>query len=434
MAYCYPRGRVWWIGYVDEVDQPRREPTKLLIGKTKTAQRDSEFEALKLARELEQRAERVRLKLAEPDVKPMPFEDLAEKYLAIRASRKRSLGSIESRIRGHIVPHFRGRMSHLIVPADIDEFLGLRAKGAPCVACRACDGKDRKACPCIRKCHRPAKPETQKHLRNHLRSIFRFGIEGLRALRGSNPAALSEPIPVPKREPRVVPPHILAAFLAVAREDVRGIFAVCLYAGLRKIEALRIRVEDVDLEQGIILIRAPKTDDWRPVPIPPGLVPYLKVELGRARSEWLFPNEKGGARSHNWRLASRVRTTLVKAGLIEGWNHKCRRCMTATRHPDNAKRRCPVCDMTLWRSAVHPKYTLKDLRSTFATLGYEETGDAKFIQTVLGHGDPRTTDRYVKMRQTQLVAQGAKLKLVGTTHNQLTEKGAAVPEATETTA
>lgn len=295
-------------------------------------------------------------------------------------------------------------------------------------------GSPKSQCACGARCHRPLKPETLKHLRNHLRSIFRFGIDGLRALKGANPAALSEPVVVPKREPRVVPPEVLPKFLAVAEDDVRGLFAVYLFTGLRKIEALRLLVEDVDLEQGVIIVRSQKTDTWRLVPIPSKLVPYLRVELGRKRSEWLFPNPKGKARSSNWRLHERVRTTLIKAGLVEGWNHKCRRCRTSERHADDAERRCSACGMRLWRSAVRPRYTLKDLRSTFATLAYEETGDAKLVQAILGHGDPRTTDRYVKMRQKQLVEQGAKLRLVGDSevHDSCTDKKMPAPVAAGT--
>lgn len=135
MAFCYERGKFWWVGYVDETGEPVREPSKILLGRTKAERRDSEFRALSYARELEERAVRVRSGVSVREVRPMLFEDLAEKYLTIRASRKSSVGSIESRVRGHIIPHFKGRLAHTILAADVDEFLGLRAKGAPCRGC-----------------------------------------------------------------------------------------------------------------------------------------------------------------------------------------------------------------------------------------------------------------------------------------------------------
>src|SRR4051812_43990238 len=277
MAFCYPRRKHWVLGWTDESGAQQRKGSKILIGRTKAERRDSEFRALAQARELEEKADRVRLGLAEPEVQPLPCEELAEKYLAIRASRKRSVGAITSRVRGHIIPHFRGRMAHLVVAADIDEFLGLRAIGAPCADCAPvnCNGKGlkgepcaRETCPCLRRCHRPAKPETQKHLRNHLRSIFKFGLEGLRCLKGANPAAQSEPVVVPKKEPRVMPPEFLSALLSAALPNTRGIFAVALYTGARKAEVLGLRVADVHLEERYMILHSGKTSDWRRVAIP----------------------------------------------------------------------------------------------------------------------------------------------------------------------
>ncbi len=442
MAYCYPRGRVWWIGWVDENNVGQRAPTKLLVGKTKRDQRESEFNAQKLATELEQKAERVRLRLDEPDVKPMLFSELVEKYLAIVASGKKSAGTMETRIRGHLLPYFGGRLAHLIGPVDVDEFLGKRGQGAPCAECAGkCEGKHGKGkpkdgsapCPCAWKCHRKQSLQSRKHFRNHLQAIFRFGIK-LKVVRGANPAAEAEPVDVPKRMPRVAPSEFLEQFLAVADDDVRAIFAVCLYTGLRKGEVLGLRPEDVRLDLGIIQISRShgsndtKTSDFRPVAIPPDLVPYLKVELGRVRGEFLFVNEAGERHRHDWDLANRVRTTLVRAGLVLGYDFTCRRCATTKRHADDAPRNCSACGMKLWVSAVPPDLTLKDLRSTFATLAYEMTDDGKYVQKALGHRDPRTTDRYLRMRDQQLLKQGAKMKIP--THNQLTRENPSTPAAT----
>lgn len=290
---------------------------------------------------------------------------------------------------------------------------------------------DKPKCACSGKCHRPAKPETQKHLRNHLRSIFKFGIEGLKVLT-ENPAADSEPIVVPKSEPVVLPPDFLPALLAEARDWMRGIFAVAIYTGARKAEVLRIQVANVHIEERYIILRAPKTNNWRRVAIPEGLVPYLQVELRRARSELLFVNAHGKPHRADWPLAKRLRATLTRAGLVAGWDHRCRKCRTSERHPDNARRKCAACGKTLWRSPVHHHYNFKDLRSTFATVSYEETDDAKWVQTSLGHGDPRTTDRYVKMASKQLAKQARKLELVKpATHKVLTEEN---PPATEAAA
>jgi len=72
----------------------------------------------------------------------------------------------------------------------------------------------------------------------------------------------------------------------------------CLYAycGLRRNEALRLKVEDVDLVARIVTIDARtrlKTEaSAAPVPIPPALAIVLEDWIGRVGSEWLIPGNK----------------------------------------------------------------------------------------------------------------------------------------------
>ncbi|MDB5349451.1 MAG: site-specific recombinase XerD [Planctomycetota bacterium] len=71
--------------------------------------------------------------------------------------------------------------------------------------------------------------------------------------------------------------------------------AVYTYCGLRRNEALRLRVEDVDFRQGILRVvrrngKALKTvASEAAVPMPKALVAILKAWVGRCGSEWLFP-------------------------------------------------------------------------------------------------------------------------------------------------
>ncbi len=74
--------------------------------------------------------------------------------------------------------------------------------------------------------------------------------------------------------------------------------AVWAFTGLRRMEALRLRVEDVDLERGFLFVRpngrSLKTlRSASPVPIPAALEGILRDWIGRlGGSEWLFPGEK----------------------------------------------------------------------------------------------------------------------------------------------
>lgn len=73
--------------------------------------------------------------------------------------------------------------------------------------------------------------------------------------------------------------------------------ATLAYCGLRKTEALRLRVEDVDLTRGFVFVLANGADlktegSAAPVPIPGALRPILSRWLGRCGSEWVFPGVK----------------------------------------------------------------------------------------------------------------------------------------------
>jgi DNA-directed RNA polymerase subunit RPC12/RpoP len=66
-------------------------------------------------------------------------------------------------------------------------------------------------------------------------------------------------------------------------------------------------------------------------------------------------------------MARHTRETCIRAGLIEGYDHSCRRCKRkgtphVERHPDNEERRCPRCGMRLWMTAIPRPMRFHDLR------------------------------------------------------------------------
>lgn len=424
MPSIYLRGDVWWVKYIDEQGEAAREPTAFRKGKNRRDQQKAEHEAYAAALFKEEQAYKVRNKMAEPDVKPQLFEATCEGYLEKRgnAEKKKSHRSIASRVRGHIIPHFRGRYTHVITGADVDEFLTLRARGAACGECKekSCEGADRAACPCVRKCHRKQKPETLDKLRNHLSAIFNYA-HSARSMKGPNPVKESEPIAIPKRRPVVAKEEALMALLGADDLELRALFAVCLWLGLRKAEALGMRKTDVDISNMVAVVAAPKTDDYRPLGIPPPLVPFLRAQMDRAPGEWLFPDEDGNRRRGDWKVEKRMATVFRKAGVVVGWRLRCvtrgtgekrKGCGRTEERQTRERIPCTTCGKLMEAFPVLPRYTLKDLRSTFATLAYRESKDGRFVQAQLGHADSRTTDRYIRISGEHVVEQAAKLKLV----------------------
>jgi hypothetical protein len=88
---------------------------------------------------------------------------------------------------------------------------------------------------------------------------------------------------------------------------------------------------------------------------------------------------------------------LHRAGITEGYTHKCRRkdCGHEGRHADAAERRCPNCNMRLWPKPLVRALRFHDLRHTTASLLMMAGANPAAVQRILRHSDPRmTTETY----------------------------------------
>src|SRR5438270_2232690 len=86
------------------------------------------------------------------------------------------------------------------------------------------------------------------------------------------------------------------------------------------------------------------------LPIPDPLRPYLEATVRWSPSEWLFPKPDGTQRSLDLDVTAVLRRALGRAGIVEGYEHRCRkaRCGHVERAPDNTQRRCPRDGHALW--------------------------------------------------------------------------------------
>ena len=127
------------------------------------------------------------------------------------------------------------------------------------------------------------------------------------------------------------------------------------------------------------------------------IVPVLRRAVAQSPSELVFPNEEGKMRKpSSAKLELVLRRALVQAGLIDGWEHVCRRCKARgkpyiERSVDPGERRCPNCKMRLWPRAVPRPIRFHDLRHSAATLMLRAGVDPHRVQRILRHSDVRTT-------------------------------------------
>jgi len=261
-------------------------------------------------------------------------------------------------------------------------------------------------------------PNSVNHLRRMLFGVFQRATRaGLWS--GANPVAGVETRREVERAYETLKPHEFPLFLAKTPDQWRALYATALYLGLRKGELFALRKTDVDLVTRIMTVQrshdrsTTKGGHVDTLPIPPQLVPYLEHALKASGSELVFPGPDGKRRSKDNDLARLTRAVLVRAGLVEGYDHICRRCKAqgltqhTTRHPDDAERRCPRCGMKLWPRAVPRPMRFHDTRHTYGTLLAQGGFDGVRLQRAMRHRDFKMTARYVHTNVEDLRAAAA---------------------------
>jgi integron integrase len=176
-------------------------------------------------------------------------------------------------------------------------------------------------------------------------------------------------------------------------EGTTKLMAELMYgSGLRLMELLRLRVKDVDLERGMLVVRAGKGDKDR--------VTVLPAVLGE-RLRQLHADDRQAAIPGVW-LPEGLERKWPKAG--ESWEWQwffpSRQWMTDPR--TGLKRRHHVLDATFQhairqgaiRAGLNKRVTPHTLRHSFATHLLENGTDIRTVQDLLGHKDVSTTQIY----------------------------------------
>ena len=84
-----------------------------------------------------------------------------------------------------------------------------------------------------------------------------------------------------------------------------------------------------------------KGGDDGTVPIPEPLRPYLDAAIKMSPSKWVLPAADGKQRAPDTNLKAVLRRALGRAGIVEGYEHRCRKpgCGHVERADDNGNRR-----------------------------------------------------------------------------------------------
>jgi len=368
MASVFRRQGRWYLRFKDSVGQWTQQVSS---SRTKT-------EAIRLAEDLERRAERQRLSLEPTAINgEMSLAQLCDWWLEYRCPRA-SIYRERKRLQYHVNNSELGRLPlRAVTAARIENLLRtMESKGSS--------------------------PASLNRLRAILHIVFSRAIRaGMWS--GPNPVSAVERRKVPRRVYVTLREEELPRVLSEVPSAWRDLFTVAVWTSMRKGELLGLRKTDLDFKQRTILIarsyerETTKGGHADIIPMAEPIVAVLRRAVAHSPSELVFPDADGSMRKpSSAKLEIILRRAVARAGLIDGWEHVCRRCKArgkpySERAVDSRERRCPNCNMRLWPRALARHIRFHDLRHSAATLMLRAGVDPHRVQRILRHSDVRTT-------------------------------------------
>ena len=241
-------------------------------------------------------------------------------------------------------------------------------------------------------------PQTLNHLRRYLLVAFNCARRaGL--WHGINPVTDVKPRRVPKRPFDYLRQDEVVPVLTALAPHWRPLFATAIFTGLRKGELLALRKTDMDLKLRLMTVQRSYHRDTTKgghadvIPIALELMPYLQTAISASPSVLVFPAKDGSMMREDVALESVLRRALGRAGIVEGYQHVCRRkgCGYVQSERDNALRNCPNDRMKLWPKVVVRKIRFHDLRHTTASLLLQSGASIAAVQRIMRHKNPKLT-------------------------------------------
>ena len=169
-------------------------------------------------------------------------------------------------------------------------------------------------------------------------------------------------------------------------------------SGLRILELLRLRVQDLDFARGIIIVREGKGGKDRPTVLPDGLRKELAAHLDRIR--YLYEKDRAENVEGVW-LPPPVEHKMPRAGFEWGWQWMFPSRQLSIDPRTGLKRRHHVLEGAFQEQirkaafkAGLSRVTPHTLRHSFATHLLESGSDIRTVQELLGHADVATTMIY----------------------------------------
>jgi integrase/recombinase XerD len=196
---------------------------------------------------------------------------------------------------------------------------------------------------------------------------------------------MKQDLPYPRNYKRRLPVVLSLEEVGRVLDAARNLFhramLMTVYScGLRRIEACRLKVTDIDSQRMMIRISDGKGGVDRDVPLSPALLETLRDYWRWMRPKtWLFPGTEKG-----WRADKPITAKMIWA----------------------------AADYTAKKGGITKRVSPQILRHSYATHQLEAGVDLKTLQVLLGHRDLETTSRYLHLSNRHLQAVSTPLERI----------------------
>jgi len=204
----------------------------------------------------------------------------------------------------------------------------------------------------------------------------------------------------PARIPVVMTRREVSALIAQMNADSLSLIVRLLYgSGMRMLEALRLRVKDLDFDRGELTIRDAKGRKDRITILPQSLISELQVHVKLVRELHDRDRAAGGGRVYLPEALSRKYPSAPGEWV---WQYVFPAARISTDPRSGERRRHHVHERAVQRAVRRAALAAKiqkavgvhTLRHSFATHLLENGYDIRTVQELLGHSDVKTTMIY----------------------------------------
>lgn len=204
----------------------------------------------------------------------------------------------------------------------------------------------------------------------------------------------------PVRVPNVLAPDEVSRVIRYLRGNLQLVVRLLYGAGLRLNEALQLRVKDVDLRRGVLLVRGGKGGKDRRTVLPNKLLEEMRDRIHQSRQLHLRDLARGGGgvslpRAFARKFPGAVRDwrwTWVFPAARQYRDAVTGRMMRYHLHESAVQRAIAAAALT---SGVSKRVTAHTFRHSFATHLLLSGYDIRTVQELLGHRDVSTTMVYL---------------------------------------